>query len=259
MAILILQHHDIGSPTRLAATLRDHGFALDFRRPDLASQAGNRTGIGSNPDSRQPQGVPRDLDNVHALLIMGGPQNVTDIERYPWMQQEVALIQQAHARELPIIGICLGAQLIGHALGGKVTPREKPAVGFYPVSVTIPGQTETMMAGIPWNHQQLFSCGQEVSTLPAGATLLMTSKHAKHAAFKVGLRTYAFQFHFECDRPQLDALMQSSKDDLALANLTEQEVRVQADQHYAHYARISDRLALNLTTYAFPFTRKLSA
>ncbi len=253
--ILILQHSDIGGPGRLGACVRDHGFRLDFRRPDKAAH----NGIGSDPDPRKPQGVPTDLDNVHGLVILGGPQNVTDVDTYPWMQQEVKLIQQAHAREIPIVGICLGAQLIGHSLGGKVTVREKPAVGFQPLGVTVPGQTETAMAGIAWNHHQLYSCGQEVSTLPAGSTLLMSGKTNKHAAFRVGLRTYAFQFHPECDRPAVEALMKSSKREMELAGLTESELRVQIDQHYATYARLSDRLCVNLVTYCFPVVTRMTA
>ncbi len=255
MSIIILQHSDIGGPGRLGTTLRDHGFSLDFRRPDLAAH----NGIGRDANARHPQGVPTDLDNVHGLVILGGPQNVTDVDKYPWMQREVELIKQAHARELPIIGICLGAQLIGHALGGKVTVRDTPAVGFYPVGVTVPGQTETVMGGIPWSHHQLYTCGQEVSVLPPGAMVLVSAKNNKHAAFRVGLRTYAFQYHFECDRPQTDALMRASRGEMAKAGITDSEVLVACDQCYASYARISDRLCVNLTSYCFPLTKKLTA
>lgn len=245
MAILVLQHHDIGGPGRLGATLRDHGFRLDIRRPDKA-------GIGLG-------GVPRDLDNVHAIIILGGPQNVTDIAKYDWMQQEVALLQEAHAREMPIIGICLGHQMIAHALGGKVEPRAKPGVGFYPVSITVPGQTDTMVSGIPWDHPEFFSCGQEVTQLPPGATLLETSKHTKHVAYKVGIRTYGFQSHFECDKPMLEQLIDASKADMPGAGVTLSDVKVQLDQMYDTYARVASRLCVNLATYCFPLSKKLSA
>lgn len=249
MSIVILQHSAHGTAGRLGTTLRDHGFDMLFCRPDLH-------GIGG---AQGRQGAPRDLDNVHGLIVLGGPQNVTDIAKYDWMRHEVELIKAAHAKELPVLGICLGCQLIGHALGGEVAPREKPAVGFYPVSATPPGQTETMLAGIAWNNHTYFSCGQEVKTLPAGATLLQTSKHTKHAAFKVGVRTYAFQYHFECDVPLIEAITAHSKSDLAPAGTTESEVKVQTDQHYANYARLADRLCVNIAAYCFPITKKLSA
>src|SRR5262245_9817091 len=191
--ILVLQHSDKGSPGRLGATLRDHGFKLDIRRPDLGNA------------------LPPDLDDVEGIVILGGPQNVTDIDKYPWMQTEAAYLKLAHAAHLPVIGICLGAQLIAHALGGKVTPREKPSIGFYPVNITVPGQTETIMAGIPWDHPQLFSCGQQVATAPPGATVLAGTKTTPIQAYKVGLRTYGFLYHFECDRAAVDDLCKECK------------------------------------------------
>ena len=246
MSIVIFQHHDVAGPGRLGATLRDHGFRLDIREP-------HKNPIGSA------KGVPTDLDNVHALVILGGAQNMTDVDKYDWMQAEVELLKKAHAREIPIIGICLGCQMIGHALGGKVSPKDKPAVGFYPTSHTIAGQTETMLAGIPWNHEQLYSCGQEVSQLPPGAILLATSPNARNSVFKVGVRTYAFQYHFECDKPMVDGLMKASCGDMEAACVTPADVAAQAEKHYANYARISDRLCVNLATYLFPVKQRLSA
>jgi GMP synthase (glutamine-hydrolysing) len=243
MAILVLQHSDKGTPGRLGATLRDNGFKLDIRRPDLPNAPG----------------IPPDLDNVEGIIVLGGNQNVTDIDKHPWMQQEAAYIKRAHAAELPIIGICLGAQLIAHALGGKVTPRDKPAIGFYPVNITVPGQTDTIMSGIPWDHPQLFSCGQQVKDLPPGATLLAGTKTTPNQAFKAGLRTYAFLYHFECDRPGVDDLMKDCKRGMEYCGVTPSEVKVQADQQYPTFARVSDRLCLNLATYCFPLMRRMSA
>ncbi|MDX2131765.1 MAG: type 1 glutamine amidotransferase [Planctomycetota bacterium] len=246
MNIVVLQHSDLGRPGRLGATLRDHGFRLDIRRPDLHP-----------PGS--PRGVPGDLDNVHGLVLLGGPQNVTDIANYPWMQAEAALIRRAHERAVPLIGICLGAQLIAHALGGVVAPREKPALGMYPLSISTAGQTDVLLAGIAWSSPQFFTCGQEVRTPPAGATLLASARGTPHAMFRVGLRTFASLAHFECDRPMLDAFLASGRGMLPGAGITESEVRVQLDQEYEAYARLSDRLCVNLATYLFPASIRLTA
>jgi GMP synthase-like glutamine amidotransferase len=106
-------------------------------------------------------GVPTDLDNIHGVISLGGPMNVTD--NPAWLAAEVALIKKAHEAQLPVIGICLGHQIIAHALGGQVGPMDKPELGFHDVSLTVPAQTETLMGGIPWTCPQYCSHGQAVA------------------------------------------------------------------------------------------------
>lgn len=248
MSIIIFQHSDIGGPGRLGACLRDHGFRLDIRRPDLHP---------SDPL----KGVPADLDNVHGLIILGGPMMVSDIDKTPWLQAESALLKQAHEARIPVIGICLGAQLIAHTLGGKVDWKEKPAIGMAPVSINTTGQTDTLLAGIAWSHPQFFSCSQEVKQLPPGAMLLASAPGTTNAVFKVGLRTVAFQYHFECDQPMLQALSTECCGGGAgeKACVTPADLAGQIERDYANYARLSDRQCVNLATYLFPSTNKLSA
>lgn len=241
MSIIVLQHSDIGTTGRLGVTLRDHGFTLDIRRPD------------------QKDRVPTDLDDLHGLIIMGGPQNVTDIGGLPWMQQEAELIRTATAAAIPVIGICLGAQLIAHALGGQVAPREKPSIGFSTLRITTGGQIETMLSGMAWDHPQLFSCGQEIKQLPPGAQLLAAADGIKHVIYRAGIRTYGFINHFECDRDMVTRLMKSDEREMAAAGTTPGGVAAEADQAYALYARQSERLCVNIATYAFPLRRRISA
>ncbi len=245
MAIIILQHGEDGGPGRLGVALRDHGYKLDLRRADLPVSAANR-------------GVPRDLDDVSGIVILGGEQNVTDISRYPWMQDEAALIRKAHAAQVPLVGICLGAQLIAHALGGVVGPKDAPECGFAMMDVTVPGQTETMMAGVPWKSPQLFFCGQEVTTLPVGAMTLATTASMKVAAYKVGLRTYGFLCHFEHDR----AAAESSAAHVCGASRgvsPRADMQTQLAEHYETFARVSERLCGNIAAYLLPESRRLVA
>lgn len=238
MAIIVFQHWNAGGPGRLGMTLRDHGFALSIRRMDQPT-------TGANP------GVPPDLDDVHGVVVLGGPQNVTDIASHPWMQAEAAFIKRAHEAQLPVIGICLGAQLIAHALGGQVAPRANPMAGFYETKVTVPGQTETMMAGVPWNSRMLYVCAQEVTQTPAGAIVLACGPEMKVQAFKVGMRTYAFAYHFECDKDGAIATAEVDRKGGA------SDFHAQLEAHYANMARIADRLSVNLATYLFPALTRL--
>jgi len=244
MPIIAFQHSDFGGLGRLGMTFRDHGFSISVRRPDL-------------PTSKSNAGIPTDLDDVQGVIILGGPQNVTDIASLPWMQAQAAFIKDAHDAKLPVIGICLGAQLIAHCLGGTVAPRAKPAAGFRDTKVTIPGQTETMMAGIPWTSKLFYCCGQEITQPPAGAMILAANSDTKVQAFRVGIRTYAFMFHFEYDQNMMNADLNASRTIVEGAGLTQGEIKVQIDSDYANAARIADRLCINLATYLFPAVARL--
>lgn len=243
MPIAILQHSDIGTPGRFGTTLRDHGFQNQVFRPDL-------------PASKTNVPLPPDLDGIQGLLILGGPQNVTDIATLAWMEQEANLIRQAHARELPVLGICLGGQLIAHALGGAVGFRSAPSLGFDTLRLNPAGQTETLLSGIAWNHPQFFSCEQEVQKLPPGAAVLASTKSTPIAAYRVGVRTFGFLFHPECDQGGLQVLARASGAIAGKAGVNPEFLEKQIQDQYQTYARLSDRLAHNWVAYCFSLERR---
>lgn len=239
--IIVFQHSGHVGPGRLGATLRDHGFRLDIRRLDLLG----------------PGGVPPDFDNVHGVISLGGPQNVG--EDHAWMPAEVAYLREAHQRQLPLIGVCLGHQMIAHALGGQVGPMPRAEWGFETVAINPTGQVEAMLGGIAWNARWYQNHGQEVKQLPDGATLLAGSAACAVQAFRAGLRTYGFQFHFECDRAMIENFVQTDADQLRELGLSPADIAAQADAHYATFARLSDRLCMSLATYLFPATTLTAA
>lgn len=236
MAIVVFQHGDHVGPGRFGVTLRDHGFSLDIRRVDLPPAKGGRP-------------VPPDFDNVEGVLALGGVQNIG--EPHAWLNDEASYIKGAHERQIPVIGICLGAQLIAHALGGKVAPMQAPEVGFPTVSLNPVGQVEPLLGGIAWDSPQFSSHGYEITQLPQGATLLGSSKACKNQLFRVGLRTVGIQFHPECDRAMIDRFC-SDCTLMPRLGLTRADIAAQADKSYEMFARLSDRLAVNLVTLLFP-------
>ena len=235
MAIIVFQHSESNRAGRLGAVLRDHAHTLDVRRLDLGDP------------------VPTDFDNVSGVVSLGGPQDVGDGS--PWMDDETAFLKAAHERQLPIVGVCLGAQLIAHALGGEVTEMSSHEVGFLDVTLTSAAHVDTVFSGVAWKNCTFCHHAHEVATLPPGATLLASSEACKVQAFKAGMRTYAFQYHFEADW------------DLAIA-INEQggeppvepvELRHQMDTHYQTFARYSDRLCENLAAHIFPAAKLVGA
>jgi GMP synthase (glutamine-hydrolysing) len=235
MSILVFQHGAHVGPVRLGRILRDHACTLDIRRLDLMS---SRPG---DPRWR----VPADFDGIDAVVSLGGEQNVG--EDHPWMQAQIEYLREAHARQLPLVGICLGCQLIAHALGGKVGPMDQPELGFTAVTQHPIANTETILAGIPWSMPQFQAHGHEVKELPAGATLLQSSAACNVQSYRVGLRTYAFQYHFEFDRAAIDSIAGDG------ARSSE------FDEFFPTFDRLSDRLCLNLAMYLFPIGRPAHA
>ncbi len=231
--ILVLQHSELGGPGRLGATLRDHGFHLDIRRVD----------DGSDP-------FPADLDNIHGIVSLGGPQSANDSTG--WVRDEMRLLREAHEAGMTVIGICLGAQLLARALGGSVERMESPEIGFEPVSLTIPGQTDSLLAGVPWTHRAFQSHRDRIAA-PEGATVLASSERAPVQVFRMGMRTIAFQEHFEADRAMIDAILRSCDDMIREGGKTAEQVRSEIDMHYERFAVIADRLCVNLATLCFSF------
>jgi len=244
MAIIVFQHSPLGTPGRLGLTLRDHASKLDIRRLDL-------------PLTRTNFHVPADFDNVEGVISLGGPQNVGD--DLPWMQPEIDFLRETHKRQIPLLGICLGHQLIAHALGGKVAPMTQPEWGFPLVHQLPVANTDTLLAGVPWSSRQFQAHAQEVKELPPGATLLQSSEMCKIQAFRAGLRTYSFQYHFECDREMVQSFADSSRDELATLGLDPAAITAQADQHYDRFAVTADRICVNLAMYLFNVGRRAVA
>lgn len=236
--ILVLQHSRVGAG-RLGATLRDHAFKLDIRKVAIPVDQGGDE-------------FPHDLDGYQGLICLGGP--ALPDQNDDWILREIELIKEAHSMELPLIGICLGHQLIARALDGDVGKMDKPEWGFENVKLTTQGQIEAMLGGIPWTSPQFQSHTYEVTKAPPGATVLAENEHSGVQAYKVGHRTFGFQYHFEADGPMLEFFEKTDADFMEQAGVTGSAFRAQAVEHYDMFARVADRLCVNLVTYAFPYT-----
>lgn len=239
MPIVIFQHSDLCRTGRLGATLRDHGYELEVIRVDKGEP------------------VPPDYDNVEAVISLGGPQNVD--ESHPWLANEREYLKDAHERSLPVVCLCLGAEILAEALGGTVEKMEKKEVGLHEVTILPDGHTDTILTGIAWKSPQFQWHEYGITKLPDGATHLAKSELCEYQAFRAGMRTYGFQYHFEADRSMIDSFVEQSRGDLHSAGVTSEEFARQLDEQYEMFARLADRLCLNIATYLLPQAVKLAS
>ncbi len=144
-----------------------------------------------------------DMDKYDGLVVLGGPMGVYDADRHPHLLEEIACIQQAVHQKKPILGICLGSQLLAAALGAKVRPSGVKEIGWYDVRLTEEGLKDPVLGKFK-PLEKIFQWHGDTFELPAGAVQLASSPLFPQQAFRYGDRTYGLQFHLEVDEPMID-------------------------------------------------------
>ncbi len=135
-----------------------------------------------------------DLESIDFLIIMGGPMSIHDEVQYPWLTQEKLFIRRAIHAGIPVLGICLGAQLIASAMGAQVYPHDEKEIGWHPI-YGIPSNETTCM-NFP-EKIDVFHWHGETFDLPTGALHLAKSDCCKNQAFQIGQSVIGLQFHLE--------------------------------------------------------------
>jgi len=197
----VLQHVSFETPALIGTEAERRGIDLRINRMDLGQE------------------VPP-VEEIDGLIVMGGPMGVMDTAEHPGLLAELALIEAALRRELPVIGVCLGAQLLAAAAGARVYRGPEEEVGAGTVTVTtddpVLGQAGTELPVLHW-HGDTFD-------LPAGAELLASSDAYPHQAFRIGERAYGLQFHVEIGREAAATLLPHLPEDVEFTEAQRREI-----------------------------------
>ncbi|MFG6489156.1 glutamine amidotransferase [Roseateles sp. BYS78W] len=168
-----------------------------------------------------------DLDAVDLLIVLGGPISVEDEANYPWLADEVALVRWRLDSQRPLLGICLGAQLMAKALGAAVRPMGVKEIGFSPLVLTAAGRG-TALAEL--RDQPVLHWHGEQFALPAGQASLAATAVCPYQAFAPHARALALQFHPEVDPARLEQWLIGHAGELEAAGIKPQAMRDAAKQ-----------------------------
>ncbi|WPV66845.1 type 1 glutamine amidotransferase [Chitinophaga sp. LS1] len=146
------------------------------------------------------------------LIVMGGPMGIHDESEYPWLAAEKAIIRQAILDNKPVLGICLGAQLIAHVLGAKVYANEQREIGWYPVQFSPYSPVKVLP-----QEAMVFHWHGDTFDLPAGAGGFAASAATPNQAFVYKEKVIALQFHFEVTQKSLESMLQHGEEELVAA------------------------------------------
>ena len=138
---------------------------------------------------------PKSIAGYSGYCMLGGPMSVNDEVGFPFLRQEKELVRQALAADIPMIGHCLGGQLISVALGGTVQAAATTEIGWHSITIADNEASAEWFGGN--SSCQFFQWHNESFSIPAGATLIASNDNCRHQAFTIGDKHLAMQFHCE--------------------------------------------------------------
>ncbi len=154
-----------------------------------------------------------DMEEVSGLVIMGGSMNVYEEKTYPWLAAEKMFIHQFIKSGKPVLGICLGAQLIAASLGARVKRNPALEIGWYPVEILDDRQPEKLKGIFP-SYFQTFHWHGDTFEVPLGAVLFASSEGCSNQGFVMGEHVLAIQFHPEITEEGIEDLIAKDSNDL---------------------------------------------
>ncbi|MHB1138936.1 MAG: type 1 glutamine amidotransferase [Microthrixaceae bacterium] len=198
MPVLVVQHLEPEQPAHLRDALEDAELEVTVVRVDRG------------------EALPESSDGLSGLVVLGGPMSARSDEGFPTRRAELALLVDALGREVPVLGICLGAQLLAAAAGASVLPGHGPEIGWAPIELVEGAANDPLFVGVAGAVDVLHWHG-ETFDLPDGATLLASTDAYANQAFRVGEVAWGLQFHLEVDAAAVERFVAAFPDDAAHA------------------------------------------
>lgn len=178
-----------------------------------------------------------DVNDFDFLVIMGGPQSPLKINETPYLVDEIELIKHAIKEHKRIIGICLGAQLIGEALGAKTEKSPNKEIGIYPLYLLPDAKSDPVFGNFPQSFD-VTHWHSDMPGIPEGGVLLAKSEGCPRQIFRVGDRIYGFQCHFELTKELIEGMIEHCPEDLVTGSF----IRSKQELLRADYTEINVKM-----------------
>ncbi|RIK77334.1 MAG: amidotransferase [Planctomycetota bacterium] len=181
------------------------------------------------------------------LIVLGGPMNVYEDAKYPWLAQEKEFIARAISDRKPVLGVCLGAQLLAVVLGGAVTGMFDKEIGWFPVELTRAGRDCSLFRGFP-EEFMVFHWHGDAFSIPPQTVHVAQSDACDEQAFVYDDRVVGLQFHLETNEQSIAALIEHCGEDTACGRYTQDPESMtsradRATEGHVLLARLLDNLA----------------
>ena len=174
--------------------------------------------------------VPEEIGDAAGLVVMGGPQSSYEQQKFPYLRDEIGLIEDTLKHAKPVLGICLGSQLLAATLGAKVYPGRQKEIGWNRVTLADAAASDPLFAGVPKSFIGFHWHG-DIFDLPRGAIPLASSALTANQAFRYGTNAYGLLFHMEVTRPQINVMVETFADELRAAGLNGSAIKLNANTH----------------------------
>jgi GMP synthase (glutamine-hydrolysing) len=185
--------------------------------------------------------IPSNLDNQAGLIVMGGPMSVYDHEQFPFLLDEQRLIEQALKDDKPVLGVCLGSQLLAATLGIEVKSGAQKEIGWHPVTLTEYAATDPLLTELPARFTAYHWHG-DAYDLPQGAVSLASSELTPCQGFRYGANAYGFLFHMEVTEKIIQNIVKEFNDELEAEHIVAETIIQQTRDHLSNLQAIGAKV-----------------